>query len=60
MMVPKGDPDTAYQAMMRAKCPVSKVNCYQCSGKGHYKADFPSPVVPLATMANEEDEDGAW
>ena len=58
-MVPKLETDVAHTATTRGKCPASEITCYRCSGKGHYKANCPSPK-DVTVLALEEVPDGVW
>jgi len=60
MTTPKLELYVALLTTVRGKCPVSEITCYQCSGKGHYKSDCPSPEAHAATTVNGKSEDGAW
>ena len=59
MMVPKMEQDITHAAATKGKRPVSEITCYQCSGKGHYKSNCPSPKDAVV-LALEEVLDGVW
>jgi hypothetical protein len=52
--------DQAFGAMMaknkKNKTPLNEITCYNCSGKGHYKTNCPSPEQSaLAVLGSAED-----
>jgi len=60
MMALKIEPDVALLAMVKGKCQVSEITCYQCSGKGHYQSSCPSPEVHTAAVVDDKVEGRVW